>query len=389
MTPAARISAAIEVLDAIRAGVSAEQALTNWARRSRFAGSGDRAALRDHVFDVLRRWRSCAVSGGGETGRALMLGALRAQGIDPDTLFTGTGHAPAPLTAAERDGGAPPEGAAALDLPDWLWPRFQAALGAEAEVAAEALRHRAPVMLRVNPRRGTAADAIARLAAEGIVAEPCEIAMNALQVTGGERKIATSSAYLEGVVELQDGSSQAAMERLDVAPDARVLDYCAGGGGKTLALAARAEARWVAHDAAPERMKDLPARAARAGVAVRVMDHAALHAAAPFDLVLCDVPCSGSGTWRRTPEAKWRLTPERLRELTRLQTQILAEASRMVAPGGVLAYATCSVLNEENHDVISYFQCKHPEWNISGQEHWPISRQGDGFFLVQLCRVNG
>ena len=387
MTPAARISAAIEVLDAIRAGVSAEQALTNWARRSRFAGSGDRAALRDHVFDVLRRWRSCAALGGGETGRTLMLGALRAQGIDPDTLFTGVGHAPAPLTAAERDGGAPPEGVAALDLPDWLWPRFQVALGAEAEDAAEAMRHRAPVMLRVNPRRGTPADAIGGLAVEGIVAEPCEIARNTLHVTGGERKITASSAYREGLIELQDGSSQAAMERLDVTSGARVLDYCAGGGGKTLALAARAEARWFAHDVAPERMKDLPARAARARVAVRVMDHAALQAAAPFDLVLCDVPCSGSGTWRRTPEAKWRLTPERLRELTRVQAQILTEASLLVAPGGVLAYATCSVLNEENQDVISCFERNNPGWNRLRQERWSISRHGDGFFLVQLCRV--
>ncbi|MBW4972061.1 RsmB/NOP family class I SAM-dependent RNA methyltransferase [Roseovarius mucosus] len=382
MTPGARVAAAIEVLERIRAGEPAEKALTNWARTARYAGSKDRAALRDHVFSVLRCWRSCAAWGGGEDGRALLLGSLRLQGIDADTIFTGEGHAPAPLTEVERVS-AVPDATAVRDLPDWLWERFEASLGANAEAAVEALRVRAPIMLRVNARRATRAAAQARLASEGIVTQPVEIARHALQVIDGERKITTSQCYAEGWVELQDGSSQAAMEALELPDGARVLDYCAGGGGKVLALAARVTGAFFAHDAAPQRMRDLPVRAARAGVDVGLL----AQPEGEFDLVLCDAPCSGSGTWRRTPEAKWALTPERLEELTRLQLRILSEAAPLVAPAGRLVYATCSVLKEENQDVIARFARENPEWTVRDMQHWPISETGDGFFLSQLERV--
>lgn len=383
MTPGARVSAAIEVLDRVRAGEPAEKALTNWARGARYAGSKDRAALRDHVFSVLRCWRSCAARGGGADGRALMLGSLRGQGIDPDEIFTGEGHAPARLTEAERVAGVPDK-AAARDLPDWLWPQFEASLGPTAEAAAAALRLRAPIMLRVNARRATREAALARLAAEGVVAQPVDIAKTALQVLEGERKITTSQCYAEGWIELQDGSSQAAMEVLDVPEGARVLDYCAGGGGKALALAARVDGAFFAHDAAPQRMRDLPVRAARAGAEVRLVTQPE----GSFDVVLCDAPCSGSGTWRRSPEAKWALTPTRLTELTEIQRQILSKAASLVAPGGLLAYATCSVLDAENQEVISRFSRDNPEWALQGAQRWPISEAGDGFYLAQLRRVS-
>jgi 16S rRNA (cytosine967-C5)-methyltransferase len=238
-------------------------------------------------------------------------------------------------------------------------------------------------MLRVNPRRAARAVAQARLVDEGIVTRPVDIAKNALQVLEGERKITGSQSYADGWIELQDGSSQAAMEALEVPNGARVLDYCAGGGGKVLALASRVEGAFFAHDAAPQRMRDLPARAARAGVEVRVVTQPE----GLFDVVLCDAPCSGSGTWRRTPEAKWALTPERLAELTQLQGRILTEAAPHVAPGGVLAYATCSVLEEENQEVIRRFSSNNPEWALSHTQHWPISETGDGFYLAQLKRV--
>ncbi len=383
MTPGARVSAAIEVLDRVRAGEPAEKALTNWARGARYAGSKDRAALRDHVFSVLRCWRSCAARGGGADGRALMLGSLRGQGIDPDEIFTGEGHAPARLTEAERVAGVPDK-AAARDLPDWLWPQFEASLGPTAEAAAAALRLRAPIMLRVNARRATREAALARLAAEGVVAQPVDIAKTALQVLEGERKITTSQCYAEGWIELQDGSSQAAMEVLDVPEGARVLDYCAGGGGKALALAARVNGAFFAHDAAPQRMRDLPVRAARAGAEVRLVTQPE----GSFDVVLCDAPCSGSGTWRRSPEAKWALTPTRLTELTEIQRQILSKAASLVAPGGLLAYATCSVLDAENQEVIGRFSRDNPEWALQGAQRWPISEAGDGFYLAQLRRVS-
>lgn len=383
MTPGARVAAAIEVLDHIRAGMPAEKALTNWARGARYAGSQDRAVLRDHVYGVLRCWRSCAARGGGSDGRALMLGQLRAQGVDPETIFTGDGHAPVPLSAGERVAGMATV-ADMQDLPDWLWSRFEASLGAQAGAAAEALRWRAPIMLRVNARRATRAAAQERLAAEGIVTQPVEIAPSALHVIEGERKINGSRCYAEGWIEPQDGSSQAAMEALEVPDGARVLDFCAGGGGKVLALAARAQGAFFAHDAAPQRMRDLPVRAARAGIEVTCV----ARPEGVFDLVLCDAPCSGSGTWRRTPEAKWALTPERLAGLTQIQAQILREAAPLVAPRGRLAYATCSVLDEENQNVIRNFSSDGREWRICDMQHWPISEQGDGFFLSQLKRVD-
>ncbi|MET4126905.1 RsmB/NOP family class I SAM-dependent RNA methyltransferase [Roseovarius sp. MBR-6] len=384
MTPGARVSAAIEVLDSILSGAPAERALTNWARSARYAGSGDRAAVRDHVFDALRCLRSFAALGGGKDGRALMLGSFRAQNIDPEMFFTGDGHAPAPLTAEERQGGRPPTEAEARDLPDWLWPHFEGALGPDATAAAEALRHRAPITLRVNARRITRAAAQAGLAGDGVVTRPVDNINFGLHVTEGFRKISQSLLYRDGLVEFQDASSQAAMEAISLPQGARVLDYCAGGGGKVLALAARLDATWFAHDAAPQRMADLPARAERAGISVQLCETSDLAAAGPFDAILCDVPCSGSGTWRRAPEAKWTLTPERLYELVGLQADILAQATSLLAPSGVLIYTTCSVFMEENEHVIERFSSGDAAFGIREMRRWPISGLGDGFFLAHL-----
>lgn len=388
MTPGARIQAAIELLDYIRGGTPAEKAISGWSRRSRFAGSKDRAAVRDHVFQALRCLRSYGHRGGGETGRAVMIGALRAAGVDPQICFTGEGHAPGPLTDHERMAtDIPLEPGIDMDLPDWLVPLFNKSLGGEAHAkeTATALKSRAPVMLRVNLRKATIDTALRALADDGITAEPIPIAETALRVTDGARRVAQSAAYREGLVELQDGSSQAAMEMLDVAPGDQVLDYCAGGGGKVLALAARLDAAWVAHDALPQRMKDLPARAKRAGVSVAMQDAETVEKQ-KFDLVLCDVPCSGSGTWRRTPDAKWRLTAVDLAELNQTQDSILDKAARLVALEGALAYATCSILSSENEDRIRGFTARHPDWTVVTERRWPVSDSGDGFFIAHLKR---
>ncbi|MCA0940654.1 RsmB/NOP family class I SAM-dependent RNA methyltransferase [Salipiger pacificus] len=382
MTPGARLQAAAEVLDRIAAGTPAEQALLGWSRGARYAGSKDRAAVRDHVFDVLRRWRSTAAQGGGESGRARLIGLLRQQQITPESLFTGDGHAPAALAAEEQAAGHLPEGAEARDLPDWIDALLTESLGAEAAAAAEALRGRAPVFLRVNRLRGDLATAQAALAGEGIETRPHPLATGALEVTEGARRIAQSQAFAEGLVELQDVASQAVVEALPLAPGLRVLDYCAGGGGKALAMAARTGGEVAAHDADPRRMSDLPARAKRAGARIQAV-------ASPkgvYDLVLCDVPCSGSGAWRRSPEGKWRLTPERLDELTKVQAGILDIATHLVTPGGVLAYATCSMLAAENAAQIEAFLARHPGWSLEQQRQFLPGDGGDGFFSAQLRR---
>ena len=328
MTPAARVSAAIEILDRILAGEPPEPALTNWGRAHRFAGSGDRQAIRDHVFDGLRRRASWAALGGEATGRGLMLGWARETGVEAQ-IFTDAPHAPGPATTPPR----PASPTEALDCPDWLAPGLQAALGADFAPVLQALQARAPVFLRVNLARTTRQAAALLLQEEGIATRPCAVD-TALEVTAGARKIQASEAYGQGMVELQDLSSQAVVAALGPLKGLKVLDLCAGGGGKALAMAALG-ARVTAHDAIARRMADLGPRAARAGAKIATTDRP--EALAPFDLVLTDVPCSGSGSWRRDPLGKWALTPARLAETLRLQAEILDRAAGLVRAGGVLA----------------------------------------------------
>jgi 16S rRNA (cytosine967-C5)-methyltransferase len=380
MTPAARISAAIGVLDQVLAGQPAEQALLRWSRASRFAGSGDRAAVRDLVFDALRCRDSHAALGGALTGRGLMIGRLRAAGRDPAEFFTGQGHAPAPLRPEDQ----PSDVQDATDIPNWIRPLWEESLGDQANAVADRMRHRAPVWLRVNPLKADTDQAIEVLARDGILAEPDSRLPTALRVTANERRLSQSSAYRDGLVELQDLSPQLACAALPVAAGMRVLDYCAGGGGKTLAVAGRAPGlTLVAHDADPARMRDLPQRAERAGAEVRIET-------APkgsFDLVIVDVPCSGSGTWRRTPDSKWRLTPTGLRDLVAVQARILRQVAPFLRPGGHLAYMTCSLFDPENGAQVAGFLQEYQAFREILRRLWTPLDASDGFFLSLMERV--
>ncbi len=387
MTPGARVAAAIAVLDQIGGGAFAEQALTGWARASRFAGAKDRAAVRDHVFDVLR----CRRSLGDGDGRALMARLSQRDDVDLSHIFNGLGHAPDPLSEAEVAALALPlalSDAAACDLPDWLWPVWQGSLGADAEQAARVQQGRADVFLRVNQRRITAEGAIGVLAQDGVTAQAHDAVDGCLRVLDNPRRIRTAGAYLTGLVELQDAASQRAVQMVPVAAGARVLDYCAGGGGKALAFADRHGTDIFAHDIAPARMADLPDRAARAGVVITRLapDQVADHA--PYDVVFCDAPCSGSGTWRRSPDAKWRLTRDRLDALCAIQNDVIARAATLVAPQGLLAYATCSVLQDENDAVVTQFLHSNPAWSVTLRDQRLPGPDGDGFFLSVLSRNN-
>ncbi|SPH17762.1 Ribosomal RNA small subunit methyltransferase B [Defluviimonas aquaemixtae] len=393
MTPAGRIAASIGLLDRILTGEAAEHALTGWARANRYAGSGDRAAVRDHVYDALRRLRSLTALSGANTpsGRALLTGHLRAMGRNPEEMFTGEGYAPDPLNAAERVKLRAAPGAdmlpelVALDCPDWLGPQLKDSLGNDFAPVLEAMRHRAPVFLRVNARRGSRNEVAVRIAEEGIETRTTPLASHALEVTAGERSIRNSVSYQQGFVELQDASPQAAVEALPLKRGMRILDYCAGGGGKSLAIAARADCDVTAHDAEPRRMRDLPVRAARAGAAVRIAKSDLQ--GQNYDLVLLDVPCSGIGTWRRDPDAKWKLTPEWLSDLLRVQEEILDQGSRLVAPAGTLAYMTCSLLGAENGGQIAAFLDRHPDWRLVEERSFTPLNGGDGFYSAHLTRV--
>jgi 16S rRNA (cytosine967-C5)-methyltransferase len=394
MTPAARDAAAMAVLDRWLGGQPLEAALTGWARASRFAGSKDRAAVRDTVFDAVRRKRSCSSLGGALTGRGLLIGLARIRGYGLSG-WNGQGYAPPPLTESEQAllNGAVPvlTRGERLDCPDWLLPFLDRALGEQADPTLTAYHGRAPVFLRINlskaasrPLETVRASLIDELATQGIVARPHPLAKTALLVSGQTRRIKQMDAYLDGRSELQDVASQAVV--LDfadtVAPGSSVLDYCAGGGGKALALAALG-LEVTAHDIDEKRMRDIPVRARRAGVEIPLLSQVPKTL---WPAIFVDAPCSGSGSWRRTPEAKWDFTVEKLQALTQRQDEILSKAAALIAPGGVLGYATCSILVEENEDRVNRFLRASGGWAVIAERRLGPLDGGDGFYLAILQR---
>jgi len=402
VTPAARLSAAIELLDRWRASDEGmDRLLARWGRENRYAGSKDRLAISDIVYDCLRKRRSLAARGGGDTARALVAAHAVEAGDDVGALFSGERFAPTPLTDAERAAlaaRADLTDAERLDIPDWLEGPLRESLGADFEPALLALRERAPLDLRVNALKAEVGDARAALASDGIETEKGPFSPWCLRVTEGARRVAGSSAYRDGSVEIQDAASQAVARLAGAKPMMTVVDLCAGGGGKTLALAAEMQGlgRLVAHDVAPQRLGDLPERAGRAGAIPAILRTAELGAlTGQADVVLVDAPCSGSGAWRRNPDSKWRLTPERLEALTRAQAEALDMAAPLVKPGGRLVYATCSVLKAENEDAARSFLNRCGEFEAEapaplegaiatspGLRLHPAPDRGDGFYVA-------
>ncbi len=384
MTPAARIAAAIEVLDTYLAGTPAEKALLAWARGNRYAGSKDRAAVRDHVFDALRCLRSFAALGGGDTGRQIMIGALLAHDQDPAAFFTGEGYAPPALEAGEIITRPEMDQATQLDCPDWLVAPLQEQLGEDFAAIMQAQQKRAPVFIRANLGKTTPQKLAKSLASQEIDTEACDLSPSALRVLTNPRRLVQTADFKTGAFELMDAASQYVADQVPLGDTQKVLDYCAGGGGKVLALAARQKGQYFAHDIDPDRMKDLPERAARAGVKITVLEPSDIGATDRFDVVFCDAPCSGSGAWRRAPEGKWALTAERLGALNDIQDEILAKACELVVPGGVLAYATCSMLACENQTRIAAFLADHAGWREEFSRQLSPLEGGDGFFISLL-----
>ncbi|MFK5997442.1 MAG: RsmB/NOP family class I SAM-dependent RNA methyltransferase [Rhodobacterales bacterium] len=388
MTPNARYAAAVDILGAVLAGAPAEKTLTNWARSNRYAGSKDRAAVRDIVFDCLRCKRSYQYAAGFDGARGLVMGHILAAGHAVAAVFTGQRFAPDVLSDTERKNlehpKEPPSDAVRLDIPDWIAPKLRHALGDDYEDSLTALQARAPLDLRVNGKKITIAQAQAALAKDGIETTPVKGMTGALRVTSNPRRVALSGVYQNGLVEIQDAGSQAVVANLPMNGVVRVLDYCAGGGGKTLAMAALMgdTVQFDAYDGNQTRMKDLPVRLKRAGVQARVLPNDPVDAGETYDLVLLDVPCSGSGAWRRNPDAKWRFSEADLQDLQRVQAKILTRAQAMVAPNGVLAYVTCSLLRDENEAQADAFVKTCPNLVLVQTKRFHPSAGTDGFFLA-------
>ncbi|RNJ63146.1 MAG: RsmB/NOP family class I SAM-dependent RNA methyltransferase [Porphyrobacter sp. IPPAS B-1204] len=389
MTPSARVQAAIELLDTIIAsargkGAPADRIIADYFRARRYAGSKDRRAVRDLVYRAIRLCGPVPAS-----GRAAML-AVAGQDEAIAALFDSSAHGPAPRAEGE-------EAASTGLAPKWLAAALRASGLGGREIAA--LLDRAPLDIRVNALKADRAGLALPEQGEALASA------QGLRFASGT-PVETWDAYGEGLIEVQDLGSQLIVEALPIAAGDTIIDLCAGGGGKTLAIAARLgnAASIVAADTDKRRLGNLAPRAARAGAAV---DHTVLldpgremRALGPWagkaDHVLIDAPCSGSGTWRRSPEGRWRLDPAELARLNALQDHVLDLAAQLVRSGGTIAFVTCSVLDAEGADRIAAFFARHPGWQAEpltlplgrprggGIRLDPLHDGTDGFFIACL-----
>jgi 16S rRNA (cytosine967-C5)-methyltransferase len=433
MTPAARLSAAIEVIDTIEVQrIPAAQALKEWGTAHRFAGSGDRAAIAGLVWDVLRRRASSAYLMEQESARARVLGMLKLErGLDVDAiaaLCDGSRFAPEPLTEAERGAltgrslkDAPPP--VAGDYPEWLDPYLAQAFGEDRTREAVAMASRAPLDLRANTLKAKREKVLAALAHLGAKPTPWSPVGLRIELSADARNpgIQAEEEFIKGFVEVQDEGSQLAALFSAAKSGEQVIDLCAGAGGKTLVLAAmmQGRGRLIATDRDKRQLAPIHTRLSRAGVhnaEVRAPKGEADPLAdikGSADLVVIDAPCTGTGTWRRNPDAKWRMRPGALEIRLKEQTEVLDRAVGLIKPGGRIAYLTCSVLPPENGDQVRGFLARHSEFllvppaqtvtvlrdkaddfaaaALQTSEGWLMtpSRTGtDGFFVSVLRRAD-
>ena len=390
MTPSARVQAAIEILDEVIAsaradGPPADVIVQRYFKTRRYAGSKDRRAVRELAFRAIRRSGDRPA-----TGRAAMLGLADEDAKLPD-LFDSSPHGPAVREPAE-------ESAPATAMPQWLRPLLSAHV---TEGEWPALLERAPLDLRVNVARTSREDMLS--AFDGSVAT--RLSPWGLRLPPDSR-VDDHPAFADGLVEVQDEGSQLIALACQPQSGMRILDLCAGAGGKSLAIAAVAPgAEIIASDTNRSRLAQLPARADRAGAAIaaRLLDggREAVQLAdleGQCDVVLVDAPCSGSGTWRRNPEGRWRLTPERLDRLAKLQCLLLDIAAPLVKPGGALVYATCSIIRAEGADQARNLLGRHSSWIVQdvpfdggradgpGRLLTPAHDATDGFFVARFVK---
>jgi len=375
MTPQARVQAAIEILDLVIAaarsgGAPADRIVGDWFRSRRFAGSGDRRAVRELVYGAVRACGEIP-----ETGRAAM---LRVAAGDPTltALFDGGRHAPALIAGDEV---AAPAGIA----PGWLESRLAESGIDGAE--AQALLGRAPLDLRVNALKADRDGIVLPITGETTVAP------HGLRLPFGT-PVEGWDVYRDGQIEVQDTGSQLTCEIVAAQPGETVVDLCAGAGGKTLALAADMKARGalLASDTDRARLSRLAPRADRAGAAfieTMLLDpgreaEGLAEWQGRADAVLVDAPCSGTGTWRRNPEARWRLTERELARLAGVQARLLDLASALVRPGGRLVYVTCSLLDAEGADQAAAFLARMPAWRAEDISFAGLRKRGAGIRLT-------
>jgi len=376
VTPAARVQAAIELLDQVieaarTGGAAADTLIARYFKERRYAGSKDRRAVRELVYKAIRRSAERPTS-----GRAAMIG-LAEQDEELARLFDGSPHGPGTISSGE-------EGSRPSLVPEWLQGRLDPVLAPDEWTA---LLERAPLDVRVNRLRGTREEA-ARQLPEAVTTPHSPLGLRLPEGFAVEQ----TEAWTSGLVEVQDEGSQLLSLACEAAPGMTVVDLCAGAGGKTLALAAEMQGRGriVACDVDRGRLSRITPRLARAGA--QNVETILLNPNREFDalsglrgqadMVLIDAPCSGTGTWRRNPETRWRLTPKRLEQLTAVQAHLLDVGAALVKPGGRLVYAVCSLLAEEGREQATAFVTRRSAF-VSEAVPIAAGRQaGDGTILT-------
>ncbi len=424
-----RIQAAIEVLnDVFEHHTPATEALRDWGKKHRFAGSKDRAAIGGLVHDALRRKSSIAWRMADDSARALALGTLVwawDESIEAlQEAISDDGHGPEPLTDEEvkvLGGAIDLQGAPdwiQADIPEWIWPSFENNFGEDAIAEGQALLNRPPLDLRANTLKTSQEKALENLS--GFKAAKMELSLHGIRISAGKAlsrlpNIQAEEVYLTGGIEIQDEGSQLVSLLVDAKPGDKILDYCAGGGGKTLALAAdmENEGTLYAFDIDKRRLAPIYQRSSRAGVNILEVCQPPMPSLdklnRKMDRVVIDAPCSGSGTWRRKPDAKWRLSLETLELRIKEQQTVLKQAKSYVRNGGLLFYITCSMFAEENEAQVYKFLDENPDFELlSAGEVWedkigvekakpwsedgltvtltPASTDTDGFFFSVMQR---
>ncbi|HTR58079.1 MAG TPA: RsmB/NOP family class I SAM-dependent RNA methyltransferase [Casimicrobiaceae bacterium] len=374
----------------------ADVALHEYFRRHHRLGQRDRALVADGVFATLRRRRSLIAQAESDAPRLLAIAAcLRELGLslrELEPALTQEEQRWARAFKARKPQLSPAE---AVDLPDWLWDALGRALPDERDALARAWLAPAPLDLRVNALKTSREEARAALAANGIEASPTPYSPVGLRVAG-KPALQHEPLFLSGAIEVQDEASQIACYLVAPKRGEMVVDFCAGAGGKTLALGAlmRSQGRLYAFDVSARRLAKLKPRLARSGLSnahpVLIQDERAPHVkrlAGKIDRVLVDAPCSGFGTLRRNPDLKWRQTPAAISELSAKQSRLLAAAATLVKPGGRLVYATCSVLPAENEAIVDDFLASHPEFTL-GDAAAELARAGIALETGKLLRLS-
>lgn len=396
----ARLASAAELLDLLFTfRKPADGIINDYMRSRRYIGSKDRRWIADTVWRVLRHYGRFVRSSPVLDGRRAVLLLLRMEGEDPATFLTGEPYALSPLTEEEK--------AFLAGLPEtWPGPEAECPEWLSGDISREdlaALTEEAPLDLRVNLLKASRADVLAALRQEGIEAEETPLSPVGLRVKG-RVPVTGTAPFADGWIDIQDEGSQIVSLMTRAEPGQTVMDWCAGAGGKTLALSAMMENRGTiyAADIDARRLKDLPERARRAGCRNVILLDGYAHLK-KYDLVLVDAPCSGIGTWRRAPDARWRMTAESVAGLIRTQAEILEKAAEAVKPGGRLFYITCSLYREENEAQIERFLKALPEFEqedlspvfeaLTGSEiTGPVCRlspsvcKTDGFFAASMKR---